>query len=82
MMKVLINTFLILSLTIVSSPSFAYCVHYNIYGQCDQQDQYSQQQDQLEKNNIYIKPLPVIPPVGATNCRWVLINNQWSSICN
>lgn len=68
-------------LIMMSSNAYAYCVHYNDFGQCDQQDQFSQQRDQRERNNTYIKPLPVIPPIGATNCNWVLINNQWQSIC-
>lgn len=81
-MKVLINTLLILLLTITSSNVYAYCVQWNLAGQCVQQDQYSQEKQQREKNNIYIKPLPVIPPVGTNNCNWILINGQWSSICN
>jgi len=78
------KTLLILSLFIFSTTASAYCVRYDVYGQCAQQDQYSQQ-NQNNQNNTYnnlgIKPLPVIPPIGTKNCNWVAINNQWQSVC-
>ncbi len=72
---------LILSLLLLSTTASAYCVHYDNYGRCDQQDQYSIERDNRIKNNTYIKPLPVIPPLGTSNCQWILINNQWQSVC-
>jgi len=80
-MKTLINTLLILILSILSSTTYAYCIQWNLAGQCIQQDRYSNDQQQREQNNIYIKPVPVIPPIGADSCQWVLVNNQWQSIC-
>ena len=75
------KTLLLLSLLLLSTTASAYCVHYNNLGQCDQQDQYSIDQDNRTRNNTYIKPLPVLPPPGTTNCNWVLINNQWQRVC-
>ena len=77
-MKLLLFTILLL----LSSTASAYCVHYDVYGQCDQQDRYSQDTDQRQKNNVYIEPVPVIPPFGTKSCDWVLMNGQWVSVCN
>lgn len=71
----------LLTLVMMSSNAYAYCVQWNLAGQCVQQDQYSQEKQQREQNNIYIKPAPVIPPMGANNCNWTLINGQWQSVC-
>jgi len=27
------------------------------------------------------KPLPVYPPYGTSQCQWILVNNQWQSVC-
>jgi hypothetical protein len=76
------KTLLFITLLLLSSTASAYCVHYNLYGQCDQYDQYSQEKQERQQNNVYIKPVPVLPPFGSTECQWVLMNNQWVSVCN
>jgi len=71
----------IILLFLISSTAQAYCAQWNLAGQCVQQDQYSIEKQEREQNNLYIKPLPIIPPVGTNNCQWIVINGQWQSVC-
>lgn len=79
-MKALFKITLITTLLLMSSIASAYCVHYNSYGRCDQQDEYTVERDERIRTSS-TKPTSVTPPPGFTSCNWVNINNRWQSIC-
>lgn len=72
---------LILSLLLLSTSASAYCIKYNSYGTCVQDNGAYKPNNDYQRNNTVIKPLPVIPPLGTRSCDWVIINNQWQSVC-
>ncbi len=76
---------LILSLFLFSTSASAYCVKYNSYGTCIQDNGvYQPNNNYGNYGNSYglgVKPVPVVPPVGTKKCDWVAINGQWQSVC-